>query len=132
MIIGSGWMFAAGLVASIAGPAGWISWVIGGIALLLLGLVYSELGAAVPRAGGLVRYLLYSYDPLVGFLVSFITVIAFSSIVAIEVLAVRQYATSGWPALSQPGGELPTVLGWFVQLALLVVFFLLNEMATAW
>ena len=66
-----------------------------------------------------------------GFLMSFITVIAFSSIVAIEVLAVHQYATSGWPALSQPGGELPTVLGWFVQLALLVVFFLLNEMATA-
>ncbi len=44
-IIGSGWLFAAGLVASIAGPAGWISWVIGGIALLLLGLVYAELGA---------------------------------------------------------------------------------------
>jgi amino acid transporter len=36
-IIGSGWLFAAGLVASIAGPAGWISWVIGGIALLLRG-----------------------------------------------------------------------------------------------
>ena len=29
-IIGSGWLFASGLVASIAGPAGWISWVIGG------------------------------------------------------------------------------------------------------
>lgn len=50
-IIGSGWLFAAGLVASIAGPAGWISWLIGGIALLQLGLVYAELGAAFPRAG---------------------------------------------------------------------------------
>ena len=29
-IIGSGWLFASGLVASIAGPAGWISWLVGG------------------------------------------------------------------------------------------------------
>ena len=125
-IIGSGWLFASGLVASIAGPAGWISWLIGGIALLLLGLVYAELGAAFPRAGGLVRYPAYSHGPLVGYLMSFITVIAFSSIVGIEVLAVRQYATSWWPALSQPDGQSPTVLGWFVQLVLICVFFLLN------
>lgn len=125
-IIGSGWLFASGLVASIAGPAGWISWLIGGIALLLLGLVYAELGAAFPRAGGLVRYPAYTHGPLVGYLMSAITVIAFSSIVGIEVLAVRQYATSWWPALSQPDGQSPTVLGWFVQLILLIIFFLLN------
>jgi amino acid transporter len=52
--MGSGWLFASGLVASLAGPAGWTSWVLGGIALLLLGLVYAELGAALPRAGGVV------------------------------------------------------------------------------
>jgi amino acid transporter len=126
-IIGSGWLFASGLVASIAGPAGWISWVIGGIALLLLGLVYAELGAAFPRAGGLVRYPLYSHGPLVGFLMSFITVIAFSSICSIEAEAARQYATSWWPALSQPGSTTsPTVLGWLVQLGLLGAAFLLN------
>ena len=99
---------------------------IGGIALLLLGLVYAELGAAFPRAGGLVRYPLYSHGPLVGYLMSFITVIAFSSIVGIEVLAVRQYATSWWSALSNPDGQSPTVLGWFVQLALICIFFVLN------
>jgi amino acid transporter len=125
-IVGSGWLFAVSIIASIAGPAGWISWVIGGIVLLVLGLVYAELGAAFPRSGGLVRYPAYSHGPLVGYLMSSITVIAFSSIVGIEVEAVRQYATGWWPALSQPGGDLPTVLGWVVQLGLLVVFFLLN------
>ena len=58
--VGSGWLSAAGLVASIA--------------LLLLALVYAELGAPFPRAGGLVRYPLYSHGPLVGYLMSFITV----------------------------------------------------------
>lgn len=43
-IFGSGWLFAASHVASIAGPAGIASWVIGGFAVLLLGIVYCELG----------------------------------------------------------------------------------------
>ena len=51
----SGWLFAASHVASIAGPAGIASWVIGGFAVLLLGIVYCELGAALPR-GLLVFY----------------------------------------------------------------------------
>lgn len=59
-IFGSGWLFAAGYVASMAGPAGWISWVIGGIAIILIGLVYAELGGAIPRAGGHVRYPVYT------------------------------------------------------------------------
>lgn len=126
-IIGSGWLFGTGLVASIAGPAGWISWVIGGIVLLLLGLVYAELGGALPRAGGVIRYPGYTHGPLVGYLASFISLIAFTSVTAIEAEAVRQYATSWLPALSQPGStSSPSVLGWLVQLALLIGFFLLN------
>ncbi len=126
-IFGSGWLFAASKVGETAGPAGWISWVIGGIAVILLGLVYAELGGAVPRAGGVVRYPVYSHGPLVGYLASFATMIAFSSLCSIEVEATRQYATSWWPALSQPGSTgSPTVIGWLAELALLVLFFLFN------
>jgi hypothetical protein len=57
---------------------------------------------------------------------SFMTLIAFSSVTAIEA-AVRQYATSWLPALSQPGNNtLPTVLRLLVQFGLLCAFFLLN------
>ena len=49
---GSGWLFAASHVSSIAGPAGILSWLIGGFAVLLLGIVYCELGGALPRGGG--------------------------------------------------------------------------------
>jgi amino acid transporter len=125
-IIGSGWLFGAGEVATIAGPAGSISWIIGGVALLLLGLVYAELGAALPYAGGLVRYPYYTHGPLVSYMVSFITVIAFSSLIAIEVLAVRQYASGWWPALTQADSNNPTLLGWGIQFLLFVAFFLLN------
>lgn len=107
-IFGSGWLFAASHVASIAGPAGIFSWVLGGFAVLLLGIVYCELGAALPRAGGVVRYPVFSHGPLLGYLMGFITLIAFSSLIAIEVVAARQYAAAWFPALTAPGSNAPT------------------------
>lgn len=125
-IFGSGWLFAASHVSSMAGPAGIFSWIIGGVAVLLLGFVYCELGAALPRAGGVVRYPEYSHGPLLGSLMGFITLIAFSSLIAIEAQASRQYAAAWFPSFNQPGSSDPSLLGWMVQFALLVVFFLLN------
>ena len=125
-IFGSGWLFAASHVSAIAGPAGIFSWLLGGFAVLLLGIVYCELGAALPRAGGVVRYPVYSHGPLLGYLMGFITLIAFSSLVAIEVVASRQYAAAWFPELTKVGSSDPTVLGWFVQFGLLCLFFLLN------
>jgi amino acid transporter len=100
-IFGSGWLFAASHVSAIAGPAGIFSWLLGGFAVLLLGIVYCELGAALPRAGGVVRYPVYSHGPLLGYLMGFITLIAFSSLVAIEVVASRQYAAAWFSRADQ-------------------------------
>lgn len=125
-IFGSGWLFSASHVASGAGPAGTLSWLIGGAAVLLLGLVYCELGAALPQSGGVVRYPVYSHGALLGYLMGLITLIAFTSLIAIEVTACRQYASAWFPQLTQAGSQSPTLLGWLVQLALLVIFFLLN------
>ncbi|HET9106160.1 MAG TPA: APC family permease [Steroidobacteraceae bacterium] len=125
-IFGSGWLFSASHVASGAGPAGTLSWLIGGAAVLLLGLVYCELGAALPQAGGVVRYPVYSHGALLGYLMGLITLIAFTSLIAIEVTACRQYASAWLPQLTRAGSQSPTLLGWLVQLALLVIFLLLN------
>lgn len=125
-IFGSGWLFSASYVADIAGPAGIVSWLIGGAAVFLLGLVYCELGAALPHSGGVVRYPAYSHGPLLGYLMGLITLIAFSSLIAIEVTACRQYASAWFPELTQPGTQSPTLLGWWIQVAILGIFFLLN------
>ncbi len=125
-IFGSGWLFSASHVAGIAGPAGIYSWIIGGVAVLLLGFVYCELGAALPKAGGIIRFPVLSHGELMGYLLGLITVIAFSSLIAIEVVAARQYAAAWWPALTADTGGTPTTLGWLLQFTLLVIFFLLN------
>ncbi|HKU79628.1 MAG TPA: amino acid permease, partial [Rhodanobacteraceae bacterium] len=110
-VFGSGWLFSASYVADIAGPAGIVSWLIGGAAVLLLGLVYCELGAALPHSGGVVRYPVYSHGALLGYLMGLITLIAFSSLIAIEVTACRQYASAWFPQLTQAGSQSPTLLG---------------------
>ncbi|MCF8566564.1 APC family permease [Alicyclobacillus tolerans] len=122
-MVGSGWLFASQRGAQVAGPAAWISWIIGAVAVTLLGLVYAELGGSLPRAGGTVRYPDYSHGPLLGYLTGVASIIAFASVAGIEAEAMRQYADTWWPAL---GSGSPTLLGWFMQFVLLVVFFLLN------
>ncbi|MCQ6267735.1 APC family permease [Fictibacillus sp. WQ 8-8] len=125
-IFGSAWLFAVSNVASKAGPLGSISWIIGGVIVLLIGLVYAELGAALPRTGGILRYPVYSHGPLVGYLISFITIVAYTSLISIEVTAVRQYIAYWFPGLTKAGSDSPTITGWLVQFGLLCVFFLLN------
>ncbi|MFT8872916.1 MAG: APC family permease [Sporolactobacillus sp.] len=124
-IIGSGWLYASMKGANYAGSFAWLAWVIGAVAVILIGLVYGELGAAIPRTGGFVKYPDYSHGSVVGFMIGFISMLAYSSVAGVEVEAVRQYATYWWPALSTKSGA-PTVTGFVIQAVLLVMFFFLN------
>ncbi len=123
-IVGSGWLFASQGGANLAGPSAWIAWVIGAVAVMLIGLVYAELGGALPRSGGIIRYPDYSHGPLVGYLMGFAALVAYSSVAGIEAEAVRGYAASYWHALGT--AKHTSALGWFIQLILLTLFFLIN------
>jgi aspartate/glutamate:proton symporter, AGT family (TC 2.A.3.11.1) len=48
-IIGSGWLLGVYVSAKYAGPASILSWFISGFAVMLIALVYSELGACFLR-----------------------------------------------------------------------------------
>lgn len=124
-IIGSGWLYAAQNAAKLAGPYAWISWIIGAVVISLIGMVYAELGAALPRAGGFIRYPNYTHGTLVGYLIGFSAMLAYSSVVGIEVEAVRGYAQTWWPQLGANNGS-PTIIGFAFQFALLIIFLLLN------
>ena len=62
-IIGSGWLLGALTAAETAGPASIISWVLAAAMLATLALVYAELGATYPVAGGSGRFPYYSHGP---------------------------------------------------------------------
>ena len=48
-----------------------LCWALGGVVSLLGGLCYAELGAMIPKAGGVPVYLSTAYHPIVGFLSGF-------------------------------------------------------------
>ncbi|MCI0183013.1 Aspartate-proton symporter [Acidibacillus sp. S0AB] len=52
--IGSGWLFGVQYAAVDAGPGAIVGWIIGAIALIFIALVYAELSAMLPEAGGVV------------------------------------------------------------------------------
>jgi amino acid transporter len=96
-IIGSGWLLGALNAAEVAGPASVLSWILAACMLALLALVYAELGAAYPVAGGGARFPYYSHGPVAGFTAGWASWLQAVFIAPIEVLAAITYVNSvGW------------------------------------
>jgi amino acid transporter len=93
-IIGSGWLLGALKVAKTAGPAGIISWIIGAIMLSTLALVYAELSASYPVAGGTARFAYFSHGPVAGFLSGWASWLQAVFIAPVEVIASLTYLSA--------------------------------------
>src|SRR5881392_2732532 len=93
-IIGSGWLLSALSAAETAGPAAIISWILAAVMLTVLALVYAELGATYPVAGGTGRFPYFSHGPLAGFVAGWASWLQAVMIAPIEVLAAIAYANS--------------------------------------
>jgi len=96
-IIGSGWLLGALNAAERAGPASVLSWLLAAAMLSLLALVYAELGATYPVAGGAARFPYYSHGPIAGFTAGWASWLQAVFIAPLEVLAAITYVNSvGW------------------------------------
>src|SRR6195952_789001 len=100
-IIGSGWLFGAQKALVTAGPAAVISWVIGGVAILVLALVHAELGGMYPVSGGSARFPHYAFGGAAGASFGWFSFLQAATVAPIEVSAVINYAThysfaEGW------------------------------------
>src|SRR5471030_2647836 len=93
-IIGSGWLLGALNAAKVAGPASVLSWLLGASMLALLALVYAELGATYPVAGGSGRFPYYSHGQIAGFAAGWASWLQAVFIAPIEVLAAITYVNS--------------------------------------
>jgi APA family basic amino acid/polyamine antiporter len=87
-------------------------WLIGGILALCGALVYSELGAAMPRSGGEYHYLSKIYHPWIGFLSGIVSItVGFAAPVAAIAMALGGYVNrSIFPIMSPEVISIVTVL----------------------
>jgi amino acid transporter len=137
-IIGSGWLFGA-LNASVeAGPAAIISWAIGGVMILLIALVYAELGVMFPLSGGVVRYPHMSFGSFASYTTGWITWVAVATTAPIEVEAALQYGTKYAPFTEShtlaDGSSVHTLtgLGYGIAVLLMAVFVVVNYYGIRW
>lgn len=93
-IIGSGWLLGALNVAKEAGPSGIISWVLGALMLSTLALIFAELGATYPVAGGTARFAYFSHGPVAGFLSGWTSWLQAVFIAPVEVIASLTYLSA--------------------------------------
>lgn len=99
-IIGSGWLFAPFYTVKIAGPAALLSWVIGGVAAIVIAFTFAELSTLLPVAGGAAHVPHLSHGLFTSFVLSWITWLTSFVMVPIEVQAVLQYASLYFPSLT--------------------------------
>ncbi len=136
-IIGSGWLFGALNASQQAGPAAIISWALGGFLILLIALVYAELGVMFPLSGGVVRFPQMAFGHLASFTSGWITYVAVATTAPIEVEAALQYGTKYAPftTVHTVNGETVhtlTALGYGSAVVLMAIFVLVNYFGVRW
>jgi amino acid transporter len=133
-VIGAGWLFAALLALTIAGPAAVFAWVIGTLIIVLLGLVYAELGGMFPVSGGGALFPQYAFGSLAGGSFAWFGYIQAAAYAPIEVIAAIQYMHSmSWGVgLYDANNSALTGSGMLVAVGLLIVFLIINLVGIRW
>lgn len=116
-IIGSGWLYGAWKGIHAAGPAALISWGIGGIAVLILGLVHAELGGMYPVSGGTARFPHYAFGGAAGASFGWFSWLQAATVAPIEVLAAIGYAQH-WSWASHWMNSKGDLQGWGLPVAI--------------
>ena len=128
-IIGSGWLLGALNAAEKAGPASILSWILAALMLASLAVVYAELGATYPVAGGGARFPYYSHGPIAGFTAGWAAWLQAVFIAPIEALAAIAYLNSvDWvhTNMNMLDGGLLNTTGILVALGFMVLFTAIN------
>ncbi len=97
------------MVAAFGGPQAVIGWVAGALLALFDGLVWAELGAALPGAGGTYVYLReafqYRSGKLMPFLFVWTAILFIPLIMSTGVVGLVQYLGYLWPSMGQGSGD---------------------------
>jgi APA family basic amino acid/polyamine antiporter len=134
IVIGSGIFLMTGIIAKSLPSGGMLllAWVVGGGITLTGALVYAELGAAMPEAGGQYVYLREAYGSFVAFLSGWVIFLVYMcGGIALLGVAFSEYFGSFFPLLSNTTYLISTDIfsvsnGQVVAVVLIILFSLAN------
>lgn len=130
-ILGSGWLFTTLYTSQLAGPASLLSWVIGGVAVIIVAFAFAEICAMLPVTGSSIRIPLFTHGTVVSFMFSWAIWLSYMALVPTEVQAIVQYFSYFFPKIVNVGGGL-TGLGYVVAITLMLFIAALNTYSLRW
>jgi amino acid transporter len=101
-MIGSGWLLSANATAYEAGNRAWISWIIGGVVMMIIAIVLTELARRWKKDGGLVWWPFMSSGPLVAMITVAAIWIIYALSPASEATAAVEFGSHWFPWLYSP------------------------------
>lgn len=127
-IVGSGWLLGPLSCVRIAGPASVISWILGGLLMMIVASTFVILARSLPIAGGTVRFFQLSYGHFAGFCFSWIAWLAWVAVSPIETMALIQYSSNYLPGLMSSGiSPVLTPVGMMSAMLCMVIITLINS-----
>jgi len=135
-VIGSGWLLGELGAAGAAGPASVFSWILAGLILVFIALVYCELGATYAVSGGTARFPHIGFGALGGFTGGWMAFMQAVTIAPIEVEAAETYLSSkyniGLLITSGPNTGSLTGKGIALAAGFMILFSIINIMGIRW
>jgi len=111
------------LITGLGGPQALAGWAVALVIVVADGLIWSELGAAMPGSGGTYQYLREGFGPRYGRLMAFLFIWQFILSGPLEIasgyIGFANYARYVWPGMGRGGGVAIAVVVGAVNIALL-------------
>ncbi len=107
VVLTGGWIVTAGSVGAVLG------FLVGGLAVVLVGFTYAELASAMPEVGGEHVYARRALGTTASFICTWAILLGYVSVVAFEAVALPTVAEYLIPGFSR--GYLWTIAGWEVE-----------------
>ncbi len=116
-IVGSGWLLGPMACAKIAGPAASVSWMLGGVLMMIVAATFVILTRVMPIAGGTVRFFQMNYGHFAGYSFAWIAWLAWVAVSPIETMALIQYSANYFSGLMTSGVS-PVLTPWGMCIAM--------------
>ncbi|MEI8055686.1 MAG: APC family permease [bacterium] len=130
-IIGSGWLFSSYYAVTYAGSASILSWILGGLAVLVVAFVFGEVCSFLPITGFSTRVPQYTHGTVVGFIFSWIIWLSYAAMTPTETQAIIQYISYYFPQLVH-GDNALTKYGYMVATFLMLLISVINVYSLCW
>lgn len=130
-VLGSGWLFSAYYTSLLAGPASILSWVIGGLFMIIIAFVFAEIAAMIPVSGSSTRIPQYTHGTVVSFLFSWMIWLSYIALTSTEVQGIIQYLRFYFPHITTNAGAL-TVEGYAAAMVLMLIISAINTYSLRW